>query len=255
MMFSNRIAVITGASRGIGRAIAIEFARLGATVVVNFRESREAAENLLQDLHNQGATCIAVQADVSKNCEAIRLIDTAVAEFGGVDILVNNAAWTSRVHHNNLDGLSEDILDRTIATNLKGPLYCCRAAIPQMLPRGSGAILNITSMAGITGNGSSIIYCATKAGLSTMTRSFARAFAPTIRVNSIAPGFVDTGFAVPVATKSSERALGRVHIGQLIRPEDVALVATMLCSPQSVLTGEEIVVDGGIVRLGIKEHR
>ncbi len=176
----------------------------------------------------------------------------AVNQFGRLDILVNNAGWTRRTPHDQLDLLSEELLDRTISTNLKGPLYCIRAAVPDMQKVGSGSIVNITSVAGIHGNGSSVIYGGTKAALSTMSKSLARALAPTIRVNCVAPGFVDTGFVMPRNGEAAEHAKKRVHIGRIVQPEDIAAVL-FFCTDGNALTAEELLVDGGIVRLGAKQ--
>jgi len=252
MKLEGKVAVVTGGSKGIGRATCRAFAKEGAAVVVNYARSQAEADAVAGEINAAGGQAIAVRADVSRDDEARALIDAAVQRFGRLDILVNNAGWTRRTPHNQMDLLTEELLDRTIDTNIKGPLYCTRAAIPHMQRAGAGSVVNITSVAGHTANGSSVIYCGSKAALLSMTRALARAFAPTIRFNAVAPGFVDTGFVMPPGGEAAAGAAKRVHSERIVAPEDIAAAVLFFCTDRCILTAEEIVVDGGISRLGIK---
>jgi 3-oxoacyl-[acyl-carrier protein] reductase len=245
------VAVVTGGGTGIGRAICLAVAAEGASVVVNYSKSQAEAEAVVAAIEGAGGKALAVRADVTRDAECRALMETAARQFGRLDALVNNAGWSQRVPHRELELLTEAIIERTLATNTKGPLYCARAAIPFMLQNGGGSVINITSVAGILGVGSSVIYGGSKAALSTMTKALARAFAPEIRVNSIAPGLVDTNFVDwPAEALAQGREAG--HIGRLVTPEDVAGAVLYLLTAGRALTGEEIVLDGGIVTLGTR---
>jgi 3-oxoacyl-[acyl-carrier protein] reductase len=172
-----------------------------------------------------------------------------VGKLGRLDILVNNAGWTRRVAHRDLEGLTEDILERTWAVNVKGPLYCARAAIPHMLKVGGGAIVNITSIAAFQGAGSSMIYCASKAALGAITKSLARAFAKdNIRVNAIAPGFVDTGF-VDWPPEVTEKNVKISPMGRIPTVDDIANAALFLACDATGITAHTILVDCGVTVL------
>ncbi|HLK59346.1 MAG TPA: glucose 1-dehydrogenase [Chthonomonadaceae bacterium] len=249
MKLEGKVAVVTGGGTGMGRACCFALAHKGAAVVVNYAKSQEKAEDAARQIEAQGGRAIAVRADVSSDAEARALIAAATERFGRLDILVNNAGYTRFTPHRELELLTEELLDRTLAVNTKGPLYCARAAIPAMLQNGGGHIINITSIAAKLGSGSSIIYCASKAALSVMTKSLARAFAPEIRVNAIAPGFVDTKFA-NWPDGMVERMKQNVHTERIVTVEDIAAAVVYLVTEGSILTGEEIVIDGGLVSLG-----
>ena len=251
MKLKDRVAVVTGGAKGIGRAICLAFAKEGAAIVVNYATSQSEAEATARDVAANGGQAIALRADVRVDAEARALMIGAVEKFGRLDILVNNAGYTKRTPHAELDLLTEELLDRTLTTNLKGPLYCARAAIPHMQKNGSGSIINITSVAGIMGTGSSIVYCSSKAGLSVMTKCLARAFAPQIRVNAIAPGFVDTGF-VDSSPNMIESVKKRNHLSRIVAPEEIAAAALYLVTDGNALTGEELVMDGGVIALGVR---
>ncbi len=249
MKLKDKVAVVTGGGTGIGRAICLALAAEGAAVVVNYSKSQAEAEEVAQTIREQGGQAQAVQADVSVDAEARTLMTTTAEHFGRLDVLVNNAGYTRRTPHRDLEQLTEDLIERTLAVNTKGPLYCARAAIPLMLQNGGGSIVNITSVAGTMGSGSSIIYGASKAALTVITKSLARAFAPEIRVNAVAPGYVATGFGNwPPETADEVRQ--RSHIGRVVQVEDVAAVVLFLVADGCALTGEEIIVDGGVIALG-----
>jgi 3-oxoacyl-[acyl-carrier protein] reductase len=249
MKLKDKVAVVTGGGTGMGRAICLALAAEGADVVVNYSKSQAQAEEVAQAIIAQGGQALAVRADVSVDAEARALMETAAERFGRLDILVNNAGFTRRVSHRDLDLLTDDLIERVLAVNTKGPLYCIRAAIPQMLRNGGGSIVNVTSVAALKGNGSSIIYGASKAALSTMTKSLARAFAPEIRVNAVAPGYVHTGFG-NWPPETVQEVQQQSHIGRIVQVEDVAAIILFLVTDGSALTGEEIVVDGGVIALG-----
>jgi|SRR5581483_478279 len=249
MKLEGKAAVVTGGAKGMGRAICLALAGEGAAVAVNYATSQAEAEEVVRAIAANGGQAMAVRADVGKDAEARQLIETAAQCFGRLDILVNNAGYTQRVPHRELDLLTDALMDRVLAVNTKGPLYCSRAAIPHMQRQGAGFIVNITSVAATMGHGSSIIYGASKAALTTITKSLARAFAPEIRVNAVAPGYVDTGFGSwPPGT--AERAAQAGHIGRIVTVEDVAAVTLFLVTDGAMLTGEEIVLDGGLLALG-----
>ncbi len=248
MRLSGKAALVTGGGTGIGRAIALALAREGAAVAVNYSRSREAAEAVVAEIAASGGGAVALQADVAHDAEARGLVQASVEKLGHLDILVNNAGWTQRVPHDDLEGLTETIWDRSLGVNLKGPFYCVRAAVPAMRQRGGGCVINIGTVAAFTGAGSSIAYAASKAGLTTMTRSLARALAPTIRVNAVAPGYVWTGFGNwPESLK--EKVQQTTPLKRVATVEDVAAAALYLATDVA-LTGQVIVVDGGLTTLG-----
>lgn len=249
MKLEGKAAVVTGGAKGMGRAICLALAEEGAAVVVNYATSQAEAEEVVRAIEANGGQAMAVRADVGKDAEARQLITAAAQRFGRLDILINNAGYTQRVAHRELDLLTDALMDRVLAVNTKGPLYCARAAIPYMQRQGAGFIVNITSVAASKGHGSSIIYGASKAALTTITKSLARAFAPEIRVNAVAPGFVDTGFG-SWPPETAARAAQAGHIGRIVTVEDVAAVTRFLVTDGAMLTGEEIVLDGGLLALG-----
>ncbi len=186
-----KVAIVTGSSRGVGRSVALKLAKLGCRVVLNYRSSKDEAESVLEELKETQAQAILIQGDVSMEANCKHLIDQTVSDFGQIDILVNNAATTNFLPFSDLNLLTDDHWDRILQTNIKGPFYCTRAAEPWLKKSpGGGEIVNITSIAGLTGNGSSLAYCASKAALINMTISLARILAPHVRVNSVAPGFI-----------------------------------------------------------------
>ena len=248
---SFKVAVVTGGSRGIGRAIVERLhAKHGAKVVVNYRSSKQEAEELAASL---GDDVVAIQGDVSKRDDCEKLVAATIERFGRLDYLINNAGWTRKTPHDNLDLLNDELIETTLDVNLKGPIRMVKAAMPHLQKSDIACVINITSVAGIAANGSSSIYCASKAALSTMTRAWARAFAPHVRFNAVAPGFVDTGFMVPKGSAVADNALKRVHIGRNVEPKDIADAVDYLLI--SAVTGEELVVDGGKISLGSRDAK
>lgn len=253
---TTEVVVITGASGGIGRACALAFAKKGCHVVVNYNTNKEKAKEVVKEIKHAGhPKAIYVQSDISTDEGAKFLVKSALDEFGRIDYLVNNAGWTkAALPHSDLDLLTDELMDKVLATNVKGPIYVIRAAIDALVASGRGSVVNISSTSATTGLGSSIIYGGSKAALSTMTTSFARAYAKKVRFNCVAPGFVNTGFFTPVkgkiANKIQEYNASKNCIGKAVTAEEVAEVVVFFCSNGCILTGEEIVVDGGIVKVG-----
>jgi 3-oxoacyl-[acyl-carrier protein] reductase len=249
-----RSALVTGGGTGIGRAISLAFAREGAQVAVNYSRSRERAEETVQRIQEAGGRAVALQADVSREPEARRLVETVLTEWGRLDVLVNNAGWTKRVPHAELDALDDEVWRKTLAVNVYGAWYCMKHAIPPMQRQGGGVIINVTSVAAFHGMGSSMAYCASKAALTSLTRSLARAFGPAIRVNNVAPGLVDTGF-VDWPPGVLEEGRHAAATGELPAPEDVAEAAVFLAADARSTTGTTLFVDGGIIPLGPRTYR
>jgi len=250
---AGKIALVTGGATGIGRAIVLALAREGAAVAVNFKRSTVEAKETARLAEQAGARALTVQADVTQEPQVRAMVDQVARELGGLDHLVNNAGWTQRVPHRQLDDLTDEIWDRVLATNLRAPFYCVRAAVPHMERRGGGAVVNITSVASLTGTGSSVAYAASKAGLDTMTKSLARALAPRIRVNAVAPGLLATGFGAGIITPEVLAAAGQVTpIGRPVTAEEVADAVVFVLANDG-LTGHTAVVDGGLTGLGPTE--
>jgi 3-oxoacyl-[acyl-carrier protein] reductase len=249
MRLQDRVALVTGAGTGIGRAIAETFAREGAKVGVNYSRSREAAEEVVAGIRAAGGTAVAIGADVSEAAEVDAMVDRISREFGRLDILVNNAGWSTRIPHDQLDSLTDEIWDRTFDTNLRGTFYSVRAAVPLLRKQAGASIVNIASVAGMTGMGSSIAYAASKGAMITMNKSLARALAPQIRVNAIAPGFVRTRFANWPAS-AFEQGEAMTPLKRLGTVEEIAALALYLVADAVSTTGETIIVDGGLTELG-----
>jgi len=246
MPLKDRVAVVTGASRGIGRAIAMELARRGAKVVVNYRASAGAAEEVVKAIQDAGGEAIAVKADVSKLDEAQALIKTATDAFGRLDILVNNAGATRDML---LAMMKEEDWDLVLATNLKSAFNCCKAALRPMMRQRYGRIVNITSVAGIAGNPGQTNYAASKAGLIGFTKSLAKEIgARHITVNAVAPGFVETELTKDLPADLKEAALKATPLGRWGTAEEMAYAVAFLASDEAAfITGQTLSVDGGLV--------
>lgn len=243
MELNGRVALVTGASRGIGRAIALRLARAGARVVVNYTSNEAAAAETVA----QAPGAQAKRFDVSDETQVEAAIKEIASTLGGLDILVNNAGIA-------LDGLllrskSEDFR-KTIAVNLQGAFFCARAASRYLLKaKERGRIINITSVVGEQGNAGQVSYAAAKAGLIGLTKTLAREFAARgITVNAVSPGFIETDMtAAHVAGEAREKLLSQIPLGRIGRPEEVAEVVAFLCQPEAAyITGQVVRVNGGL---------
>lgn len=242
---NGKTAVVTGASRGIGRAIALQLAAEGANVVVNFSGSEQKASEVVQEIQNLGAQAIAVQANISDSESVQQLMNAAIEQFGAIDVLVNNAGIT---RDNLLMRMKEDEWDEVINTNLKGVFLCTKAVTRQMMKQRAGRIINISSIVGVMGNAGQANYVAAKAGVIGLTKTTARELASrNILVNAIAPGFISTEMTdtLPEDVKSS--MLTQIPLAKLGNPEDVAKAVVFLASDDaSYMTGQTLHIDGGM---------
>ncbi|MDU2164071.1 3-oxoacyl-[acyl-carrier-protein] reductase [Intestinibacter bartlettii] len=244
-MLKGKCAVITGASRGIGKCIATKFAKEGANVVINYRNNEEEALKVKQELEDLGSQVLVVKADVSELEQAENLIKEAKKEFGRVDILVNNAGITK---DNLIIRMKEEDFDSVIKTNLKGAFNCLKAVTPIMLKQKYGKIVNMASVVGLVGNPGQVNYCASKAGLIGMTKSLAKEIGSrNITVNAIAPGFIDTDMTKILSDDQKKKILSQIPLNKFGNVEDIANVALFLGSENSnYITGQVIHVDGGM---------
>ena len=244
-MLKGKCAVITGASRGIGKCIATKFAKEGANVVINYRNNEEEALKVKQELEDLGSQVLVVKADVSELEQAENLIKEAKKEFGRVDILVNNAGITK---DNLIIRMKEEDFDSVIKTNLKGAFNCLKAVAPIILKQKYGKIVNMASVVGVVGNPGQVNYCASKAGLIGMTKSLAKEIGSrNITVNAIAPGFIDTDMTKILSDDQKKKILSQIPLNKFGNVEDIANVALFLGSENSnYITGQVIHVDGGM---------
>ncbi|AHF10932.1 MULTISPECIES: 3-oxoacyl-[acyl-carrier-protein] reductase [Dehalobacter] len=244
-MLKGKTAVVTGASRGIGRAIALKLAEQGANIAVNYASSEQEGLKLAQEIENLGGRALVLKADVSVFSEAEQLIAMAKAEFGTIDILVNNAGITR-------DGLlmrmSEDDFDRVVEVDLKGVFNCTRHAVPIMVKQRSGRIVNITSVVGILGNAGQVNYAAAKAGVIGLTKSLAKEIGSrNITVNAVAPGFIETDMTSGLSDKVRELTKESIALKRFGKPENIADTVLFLASDAGeYITGQVISVDGGM---------
>ncbi|MDY5846867.1 MAG: 3-oxoacyl-[acyl-carrier-protein] reductase [Bariatricus sp.] len=244
-MLNGKIAVVTGASRGIGKAIAIKLAGLGATVVINYNGSAQKAEEVKQKIIAEGGRAETMQCNVADYdaCEAF--FKAVIEQFGRIDILVNNAGITK-------DGLimrmSEEEFSSVVDVNLKGTFHCIRFASRQMMKQRSGRIINMSSVVGISGNAGQINYAASKAGVIGMTKSAAKELASRgITVNAIAPGYIETDMTNVLSDKVKEETLKQIPLGRMGQTEDIAAAAAFLASDEAgYITGQVLAVDGGM---------
>ena len=246
MLLDGKVALVTGASRGIGRAIAIELAKEGATVAINYAGNKTAAEEVKNIITEMGGKAMIIQADVSDENSAMNMVEEVIKEFGGIDILVNNAGITR-------DGLfirmKEDDWNAVINTNLTGIFNCTKVAAKYMMKKRSGKIINMSSVSGIMGNAGQTNYAAAKAGVIGFTKSLAREMASRgITVNAVAPGFIATDMTAAMPEKAQEHVLASIPLGKMGEPKDIANAVLFLASDKaSYITGQVIHVDGGMV--------
>ena len=258
MDVSGKVALITGGGTGVGRATALALADLGCSVAVNYSRSKDEAEQTAADVSAKGVRGIAVQADVARDADCRRLVETTVGELGSLHVLVQSAGVTSFIPHANLEDVKDEDWDKILSVNVKGKFQCARAAKPAMDAAGGGAMVLVSSVAGIAGVGSSIPYCASKAAVNSLTVTLARVLAPKIRVNAVAPGYVEGGMSRRRAQRPDgsideeamervrEQVRKRVPLGRLSGPDDVAQAVLYLATDASrTTTGQVLHPNGG----------
>ncbi len=247
-----KVAIVTGSASGIGAAAAIGLAQRGAHVVVNYSKSEKEAGETADAVRAAGAEVIVVQGNVAKDDDCRKLARAAMDKWGRIDILVNNAGTTKFAAHTDLDALSAEDWQAIYAVNVIGPFQMIRACIEPLKASGNGSIVNVSSIAGVAGVGSSIAYAASKGALNTLTLSLARAFAPEIRVNAVCPGYVATPwfsgrFGEEGAKKIGDQQAETNPLKRVAYAEDIAHTVLFLAGPESAhITGEMMVVDSGL---------
>ncbi|MCY8801719.1 SDR family NAD(P)-dependent oxidoreductase [Bacillus spizizenii] len=243
MNVMNKIALVTGGGTGIGRAASMELAKRGAIVAVNYTRSQSEAEETVEMIQRDGGRAFAIQADVSKNSEVQDMVRLIVKIYGPIDVLINNASITRHIPMDDLEAATEDIWDELYAVNVKGMFFCARAVVPFMKKSKAGAIVNVGSIAGLTGAGSSMPYAVSKSAVHGLTKSLAHALAPEIRVSGVAPGAVATRWWAGREEKMKSM-IGTLLLQRIAEPEDVAKLICSLVEHES-LTGQIITIDSG----------
>ena len=239
-----KVAIVTGSSRGLGRAIVRELADHGCKVVINYFQSKEMAEQLVAELKDKGQEAICVRAGVANPDDVQNLIDTTVKEFGGIDILVNNAGVN---RDRTIRRMSVEEWQEVIATDLSSVFYCTNAALPHMIERGGGRIVNMSSIVGQMGNLGQSNYAAAKAGIVGFTKSAAQEFARfNITVNAMCPGFIATEMVTNLTEEVQQALLAKIPLGRFGKPEEVASLCRFLVSEGEYITGAQININGGM---------
>jgi 3-oxoacyl-[acyl-carrier protein] reductase len=238
------VALITGGGTGVGRSTVLQLAQRGFHVAINYSRSQADAEATAAEAEEHGVRAVTLRCDVARDAEVRAMLDECRRVFGRLDVLINNAATTHFIAHTDLEALSEDKWDEILGVNLKGAFFVSRAAIPLLRASGGGAIVNVASVAGVAGSGSSIAYAASKGGLITMTKSLAKAFAPDIRVNAVCPGPILSRWLVGHEAMI-DAAIKLTPLKRASTPDDIADVIVFLACEARMMTGQALVVDGG----------
>jgi 3-oxoacyl-[acyl-carrier protein] reductase len=240
---THKVALVTGSATGAGRAIALRFARRGFAVAVNYSRSEADANETFAQVRALGVPAILCKATVADDAQVRAMVERCQTELGGLDVLVNNAGMTHFIPHIDLDAVTDAVWDEIFQVNLKGAFYASRAAMPLLKER-AGCIVNISSVAGLQGHGSSIPYSASKAAMNCMTQSLARAFAPDVRVNAVAPGPILTRW-LKGHEEHVDKAIAQTPMRRAATPVDVADVVEFLALGTGLMTGQVVVVGGG----------
>jgi 3-oxoacyl-[acyl-carrier protein] reductase len=246
MLLKDQVAIVTGGTRGIGKAISLLFAEEGAEAVANFSKDVNAAEDLKKEAKAKGLRINLFKADVTQFDQVKEMVEETFAQYGKIDILVNNAGLT---RDNLLMLMSDDDWDSIIKTNLNSLFYCCKAVIRKMIPQRRGKIINLSSISGILGTSGQTNYAATKGGVIGFTKSLARELGPfNIHVNAVAPGLIESEVVSKMPKEKVEAIIKSSSLGRIGKPEEVAQAALFLASEHSnYITGQTIIVDGGII--------
>lgn len=246
MEFDGRTAIVTGGSKGIGKAIGLAFCERGALVIANYASDERAAQELSKQAESLAGTLVPYRADVTDFQQVTAMMEDVAGRYAGIDILVNNVGM---MRDNLLMLMSDEDWERVLKANLTSAFYCCRAALRKMIPQRKGKIINIASVSGILGTAGQVNYAATKGGLISFTKSLARELGQfNIQVNAVAPGLIETDWLARVPKEKVEAIIKQTALGRVGRPEEVAHAVLFLASEGSgYITGQTVVVDGGIV--------
>jgi len=251
MKVEGKAAIVTGGGTGVGRATALRLAQLGCSVLVNYSQSQDSAEQTAAAVEACGVKAIAHRADVADDAACRSMVDEAVNAFSHLEILVNNAGTTRFIGHADLEAVRDEDWDRIMGVNLRGPFQCTRAARPHLEAAGGGEVVMTSSVAGLIGTGSSIPYCASKAALNNLVITLARVLGPTIRVNAVAPGFIEgpwleqgLGSAYEVVKLGIQK---RSPLASVCQPDDVAQAIVSLITGSDMVTGSVLPVEGGMI--------
>jgi 3-oxoacyl-[acyl-carrier protein] reductase len=244
-MSERKVALITGGGTGTGRAIALGLAKMGIDLVINYSRSRQEAEETAAEIRKLGVSCLVLQADVADDDQVRAMMNGTISEFGRLDYVVNNAGTTVFVDYADLEGLKDEHWDRIMDVNVKGIFHVSRAAAPY-LKQAKGSIVNITSVSGNSGQGSSMAYAVSKAAAICLTKALARSLAPEVRVNSVAPGIILTRWVAGREEHVERFGKEKTPLGRVCKPQDVADVVIPLLISAAMMTGQTVVVDGGM---------
>lgn len=245
-MSSRPVVLVTGSATGVGRATAVRFAREGFDVVVNYSRSQAEAEETFRLVQEAGGKALLIAADVSDAAAVDAMFQQVEQEFGKLDVLVNNAGTTFFVPHSELDQMTHEKWDRILDVNVKAPFFVTRAAVPLLRKGQQAAVVNVSSVAGLNGMGSSIAYCASKGALNTLTKSLARVLAPNIRVNAVCPGPIDTRWLQSwMSREQIDGLVAQYPIPRAAEPDDIADTIFYLSRGTTLTTGQLLTVDGG----------
>ena len=246
MLLKDQVAIVTGGTKGIGRAICLLFAEQGAKVVANFSKDVDAAENLMSEAKSKRLNMGLFKADVTQFDQVKEMVEETFAQYGKIDILVNNVGL---VRDNFLMLMSDEDWDSLLRVNLTSLFYCCKTVIRKMIPQRKGKIINISSISGILGTSGQANYAATKGGMISFTKSLARELGPfNIHVNAVAPGLIESEVVSKMPKEKVETILKSSSLGRVGKPEEIAQAVLFLASEHSnYITGQTIVVDGGII--------